>query len=334
MIWLRIKHVPLIAWNYNFFANVAGVMGELVCLDKETEARSRYDIARILIATTSPHIQSKLMKVMVDDEVVTIRVEVDNIDQGQEYPLYNAVESGYTTSSSQAEHDGGKRTLDSDDTEVTKTASSDTDSGNLEANKVREIDAVCDCTGADSGNLEDTIESEPAEEHDSTLSVIPRRHSSVVFRADESQLSFFGMVFKLIPGRERDVRILIDSVNLALIRLIGKEVTTLANLRDFDIPRWLPSTCDNPDWLRLLIRGAQCQRISRMVVTDSPTLRNTSERPSGNMQAIEEEESKANVTPRKRVGPANKMMAHLSPGLIEWEKPKGNFWDPAYTSYV
>ncbi|KAK7243757.1 hypothetical protein RIF29_38568 [Crotalaria pallida] len=73
--WLRIHGVPIHAWERDFFRSVSSAFGSLERLDMNTELRRRYDVARILISTSNTDFINRSMKIKINDDVFSIKIE-------------------------------------------------------------------------------------------------------------------------------------------------------------------------------------------------------------------------------------------------------------------
>lgn len=73
-VWVRCQGVPLQAWCSEFFEMVVVGFGRFVSLDYRTMNGKRFDIARILLRTTSWETINQIVKVPVNDLFFNIRV--------------------------------------------------------------------------------------------------------------------------------------------------------------------------------------------------------------------------------------------------------------------
>lgn len=72
--WIRCQGVPLHAWHDAFFQKITTLMGKFVMLDVRMVNKTRLDMARILIQTTSLEMIHRVMKVKINDQIFSIRV--------------------------------------------------------------------------------------------------------------------------------------------------------------------------------------------------------------------------------------------------------------------
>lgn len=78
--WLKVMNVPVYAWSYDFFTKLGNIFGRLVCLDGPTSARARFDVARILIVSSSPVVAAHELKVMLDGVAVKVLVKPEQTE--------------------------------------------------------------------------------------------------------------------------------------------------------------------------------------------------------------------------------------------------------------
>lgn len=73
--WIRIWHTPLGLWNRDFFALLAGHVGEFVCVDEATENRAKFDYARMVVSTPTPFVERRKVDIQVEDQSITVMME-------------------------------------------------------------------------------------------------------------------------------------------------------------------------------------------------------------------------------------------------------------------
>lgn len=73
-VWVRCQGIPLHAWDMSFFKKFVTLFGLFVMLDDRTDNKSRLDLARILIQTSSLEVINCLIKVKINDLIFSIRV--------------------------------------------------------------------------------------------------------------------------------------------------------------------------------------------------------------------------------------------------------------------
>lgn len=61
--WVRCQGVPIHAWNHQFFEKIVSCLGHFVSLDSSTMNGKRYDVAIILLKTTSWETINRVIKV-------------------------------------------------------------------------------------------------------------------------------------------------------------------------------------------------------------------------------------------------------------------------------
>lgn len=66
--WVLMKNIPLGAWSEKFFRQTAAHFGTFVCQDDQTDARARFDMARILITTPIPMVGSRIITMKMGGE--------------------------------------------------------------------------------------------------------------------------------------------------------------------------------------------------------------------------------------------------------------------------
>jgi len=72
--WIRLYGIPLQAWNENFFRLCVFDFGRVMRVDLSTVDRERLDCARILIATSSLDIINSATDVLINEELVNIKI--------------------------------------------------------------------------------------------------------------------------------------------------------------------------------------------------------------------------------------------------------------------
>lgn len=97
------KNVPLGAWNERFFRSIVGVFGSSVRCDEDTINKSRFDVARILISSSTPNFSVRSMDVLINEVATKIWMEEDSsFEEGVPNPTMTHGEStisGFTSSS-------------------------------------------------------------------------------------------------------------------------------------------------------------------------------------------------------------------------------------------
>ena len=88
--WLRLYDIPLQAWNENFFKLCILDCGRFLRTDSCSVDRDMFDYARILIATPSLEVINCVKKLVVDGEVVEIKIlEEWGFNMGEDVCLYD-----------------------------------------------------------------------------------------------------------------------------------------------------------------------------------------------------------------------------------------------------
>lgn len=74
-VWVRMWQIPLGAWSKKFFSTVAGLFGEMVCLEDQTEAHTSYDRARMLICSSLPYVEKRKITMRMEEQDFSIMLE-------------------------------------------------------------------------------------------------------------------------------------------------------------------------------------------------------------------------------------------------------------------
>ncbi|KAK7273224.1 hypothetical protein RIF29_14273 [Crotalaria pallida] len=74
VIWVQCFGIPLVAWEERFFSLVATVPGSFIKLDDATTLKSRLDVGRMLILTSSKSFINMTVNVKINDQVYGITV--------------------------------------------------------------------------------------------------------------------------------------------------------------------------------------------------------------------------------------------------------------------
>lgn len=77
LIWLQMKNVPVFVWGYDFFETIVQSLGRLVCLDGPMAARTRFDVAQVLVDLSTLEIVCQYVTVNIDGEQVKVWLEPD-----------------------------------------------------------------------------------------------------------------------------------------------------------------------------------------------------------------------------------------------------------------
>lgn len=72
--WIRCQGVPLHAWSSHFFEKLVSSLGKFVSMDSNTMLGKRFDVARVLIRTTSREAVNRLIKVRINGVFYNIRL--------------------------------------------------------------------------------------------------------------------------------------------------------------------------------------------------------------------------------------------------------------------
>ncbi|KAK2448115.1 hypothetical protein P8452_12320 [Trifolium repens] len=106
-LWLVVKKFPLGAWNTGFFKSFTTTLGTFVCLDEDTQLGKFYDVARMLIISSLPFIQTRKLEETIDEANVSVTVESES---NMDFTLFseNFKLSGYTTSQLEVEAQGSQ----------------------------------------------------------------------------------------------------------------------------------------------------------------------------------------------------------------------------------
>lgn len=74
LVWLKIRGVPLNAWEFKSFKRIAEVWGELLTLDQETIHEESFDVGRLLMVTSCNHKIDDWINITVKGRIYTIHV--------------------------------------------------------------------------------------------------------------------------------------------------------------------------------------------------------------------------------------------------------------------
>lgn len=73
--WVRLYGVLVHAWNQKFFEKLCLIKGSLITVDSAIEKNKRLDVARCFVRTTSMENINKIVQVMINDHVFSIKME-------------------------------------------------------------------------------------------------------------------------------------------------------------------------------------------------------------------------------------------------------------------
>jgi len=105
--WIRLYGIPIHAWNENFFKLCVLDCGRYLRTDNCSLNRERFDYARVLIATTSIEIVNVSEQLIIDGEMVSIKITEEwGFNFGDDVCLYDEDEKSATSSQGNVEiHD-------------------------------------------------------------------------------------------------------------------------------------------------------------------------------------------------------------------------------------
>lgn len=72
--WVRCLGVPLHAWNGYLFQKLVTCFGRFVTMDSSTMFKKRFDVARVMIQTSSSEVVNRILKVKINGDFYAIRV--------------------------------------------------------------------------------------------------------------------------------------------------------------------------------------------------------------------------------------------------------------------
>lgn len=79
-MWLSIFGVPVLAWNKDFFKDLAECFGSFICIDAQTEKEECYDIARVMINVDLDYNLTERMVVNIDRKEFHLVLWEDKVD--------------------------------------------------------------------------------------------------------------------------------------------------------------------------------------------------------------------------------------------------------------
>lgn len=72
--WIRCQGVPLQVWNGEFFEKLVSSLGRYVSMDSTTMSKKRFDVARVMIQTSSLETITRIIKVKINGVFFSIRL--------------------------------------------------------------------------------------------------------------------------------------------------------------------------------------------------------------------------------------------------------------------
>jgi len=102
--WIRLYGIPIHAWNESFFKLCVLDCGRYLRTDNCSLNRERFDYARVLIATTSIEVVNVSEKLIIDGELVSIKITEEwGFNFGDDVCLYDEEENSATSSQGHVE---------------------------------------------------------------------------------------------------------------------------------------------------------------------------------------------------------------------------------------
>jgi hypothetical protein len=120
LVWVRIYGVPVHAWNFDFFSQVAKPWGILLNTDDATSKKISMDVARLLIRTSSQRVVDEFFDVNINGVLFHLRALEDSygpmrIMVPQPQVLDGRTAVSVTTASEDGEEDDGGRRLEEEE---------------------------------------------------------------------------------------------------------------------------------------------------------------------------------------------------------------------------
>lgn len=72
LFWVRLRNIPVYVWGYHFFKVVISTMENLICLDGPMVAKTRFNMAPVLVESLTPTIVNCEVPVVVDGVAVKV----------------------------------------------------------------------------------------------------------------------------------------------------------------------------------------------------------------------------------------------------------------------
>lgn len=143
--WVRCQGVPLQGWSEQFFELLVGSLGTYISVDWSTMQKKQYDIARVLIRTSSWEAINRLVKVRINGVVFTIRLlEKPFPDHGFGMGrVQGGHKNGSSSSSSSSDHMG-----------FSDFSERSSEGDPIDARLEEEIQTLLEGQGVRSGNVE------------------------------------------------------------------------------------------------------------------------------------------------------------------------------------
>ncbi|XVF51713.1 hypothetical protein PTKIN_Ptkin04bG0206600 [Pterospermum kingtungense] len=102
-LWIKLEEVPLYLWNFNFFNSLGDAWGTFLKMDVDTENKSRFDVANILVLVESKFHIPSVVNVKSREKVhkIFVTLEEDSLEnchcRGAVHPPVEAGKSLWTT---------------------------------------------------------------------------------------------------------------------------------------------------------------------------------------------------------------------------------------------